>query len=313
MGAPNGLGAFKPLSPSAAVTVPASIAASVSASFGAAQSSDPYPGGSITRFRWEWGDGSPPSESGSASATHTFPAPGSYQLTLTVTDNYGLSSAKLTKTVVVGSRSPAEQAAAEEATREEEAAKRSEEEAAKRREAEVAKRREEEAPAAGDRSPEPPATARHEEEQAPLTANLHEVAAFHATVLAAVPDAELASTTLLLDATGPVALKISCPPRESSCAGTVRLRTLGAVAAGAAGTPSRGAAILTLARGSFTVTGGRSKRIVLALSAQARALLSRSHMLRVRVTIAAHDPAGASHTSQRPATLRLARSKHSRG
>ena len=41
-----------------------------------------------------------------------------------------------------------------------------------------------------------------------------------------VPDAELASTSLTESASGTVVLKISCPAAESSCAGTVTLRTL---------------------------------------------------------------------------------------
>ena len=95
------------------------------------------------------------------------------------------------------------------------------------------------------------------------------------------------------------------------------LRTLDAViagtGAGAGEEPSARAAILTLAKGSFTIPGGGSKKLTLRLSAKGRTLLARTHALRVRATIAAHDPAGASHTSRRTATLRTARRKHGTG
>ena len=42
---------------------------------------------------------------------------------------------------------------------------------------------------------------------------------------------------------------------------------------------------------------------MLHLSAKVRALLEHSHELRVRVTVLAHDPAGATHTGQTITTL----------
>ena len=64
-----------------------------------------------------------------------------------------------------------------------------------------------------------------------------------------------------------------------------------------------------LATGSFSVVGGGVKNVTLHLSAKAKKLLAKSHTLRVRATIIAHDPAGASHTSQVTVTLRAAK-KH---
>jgi hypothetical protein len=289
VGAPNGLGAFKPLFPTAVIAAPNPIVVGARASFSAEESSDPYPGGSIAHYAWEWGDGSTGSDGTSPASTHTFAAAGSYPVTLVVTDNYGLTSATVTRSVVVGAPSP-----------EEEAAKQLEEATAKGRQ-----EAEERAIVGG----------KPEEVKAPLTGNLQEVAAFHAAIAAAVPDAELASTALVADSSGHVVLEISCPVRESSCEGTVTLRTLAAVSAGtnAVGAASRGAAILTLAKGTFTLAGGKSKKLTLRLSTKARTLLARSHALRVRATIAAHDPTGASHTSQRTATLHLARMKHGIG
>jgi hypothetical protein len=47
----------------------------------------------------------------------------------------------------------------------------------------------------------------------------------------------------------------------------------------------------------------------LHLSAKARSLLARSHVLRARATVLAHDPAGASHTAVVTVTLKLAKKK----
>jgi hypothetical protein len=124
------------------------------------------------------------------------------------------------------------------------------------------------------------------------------------------PDAELASTTLTTNTTGAVSLAVSCPAGESSCAGTVTLRTLGAVSA----RKKKGkATVLTLASGSFTVAGGATQPITLRLSGQARALLSRLHVLRVIATIVAHDATGATHTTRATVTLRAPKSKHGKG
>ena len=120
------------------------------------------------------------------------------------------------------------------------------------------------------------------------------------------PVAELASTALAANPSGMVSVKVSCPAEGSSCAGTVTLRTLTAVIASASGHQSKQpkAAILTLASGSFKVAGGHTATVKLHLSAKARTLLARTHVLRVRATIVAHDPTGARHTTQTTVTLR---------
>jgi hypothetical protein len=50
--------------------------------------------------------------------------------------------------------------------------------------------------------------------------------------------------------------------------------------------------------------------VKLRLSTKARRLLSRSHTLRARATVIAHDPAGTTHTSQAIVTLHAAKPKH---
>ena len=99
-------------------------------------------------------------------------------------------------------------------------------------------------------------------------------------------------------------VEISCPAAETSCAGTVTLRTLGAVIAAGADAPSKKASILTLTAGTFTVAGGKVHAVTLHLSSRARAMLKRAHNMRIRVTLVAHDPLGAVHTTRAIVTLR---------
>jgi hypothetical protein len=99
IGTPKGLGLFKPLLPTAAISPPGSLTAGSAASFSAGASSDPYPGGSITGASWNWGDGTTGT---GMSTSHTYDAPGSYTVTLTVSDAYGLTSASTGATVSVG-------------------------------------------------------------------------------------------------------------------------------------------------------------------------------------------------------------------
>jgi PKD repeat protein len=140
-----------------------------------------------------------------------------------------------------------------------------------------------------------------------------EVAGYQEGAAAPVPDAKLASTALAASASGAVTIRVSCPAGESSCSGTVTLRTLDAVSASAPRAAKAKKAILTLASGSFNVSGGKTKAVTLHLSAKARGLLARSHLLRVRATIVAHDPSGATHTTQAVVTLRGPKARHGRG
>ena len=99
IGTPKGLGLFKPSLPTAGISLPGSLTAGIAASFSAGASSDPYPGGVITGASWSWGDGT---NGSGVSASHTYGAPGAYPVTLTVTDNYGLTSNSVGATVNVG-------------------------------------------------------------------------------------------------------------------------------------------------------------------------------------------------------------------
>jgi PKD repeat protein len=112
------------------------------------------------------------------------------------------------------------------------------------------------------------------------------------------------STTLAVSPSGTFSIKVDCLG-QSSCTGTVTLRTLTAVSA-----VSRRKAVLTLASGSFKVAAGHVATVSLRLSAKAKALLRRVRVLRAKVTIAGRDSSGAAHTSQATATLRLSKTKH---
>jgi hypothetical protein len=87
LGAPKGLTEFRPATPSARITAPAHLTAGKAARFSGAKSTDPYPGGRITKYTWSWGDGS--KSSTGAKASHRFKKAGKHTVRLTVTDSYG--------------------------------------------------------------------------------------------------------------------------------------------------------------------------------------------------------------------------------
>jgi hypothetical protein len=200
---------------------------------------------------------------------------------------------------------------AERQRHEEEAAKaKQQEEAAiarQQEEAAIARQQEEAATAAAIKK-------RQAEEVAIAAAKKsREEAAAKGGVLAAKegsPDATIADTSLSVASSGAFVVKIECPAGETSCTGTITVRTLKAVIAGVPGREAKQkASVLTLASGSFTVAGGQTKAVTLHLSATARHLLARSHVLSARATIVAHDPAGGTHTGQTIVTLRAPKAK----
>ena len=129
-----------------------------------------------------------------------------------------------------------------------------------------------------------------------------------------VPDAQLVTRALTAGPSGVLVAKISCPVDETSCEGVVTLKTLAAVllSTGVHSTAKPKATVLTLARGSFAVAGGQAAATRLRLSASARTLLARAHAVRARATLVAHDPAGATHTSQALLTIAAAKATHKR-
>jgi PKD repeat protein len=321
VGAPNSLNLFKPLLPIAAVTPPNSLEPGVATSFSGATSSDPYPG-AVLSYSWSWGDGT--AASTGVAPAHAYSVPGKYTVTLTVSDGYGFKSAPATTVVTVKASTLKEQeeAAAKQMAEEEAAAakKKAEEEVnlkaqeqaaneAAQRTADEEKKRQEAArqhEAELNNQHQAALAKQHEEELAKssVDAGAQGVNGFQVRFVPPVPDAELADTSLPVSASGFVTLEISCPAAETSCAGTVTLRTLGAVIAAGADASGRKASILTLGSATFTVLGGKVHAVTLHLSSRARALLKRARSMRVRATLLAHDPLGAVHTTHTIVTLR---------
>jgi hypothetical protein len=99
VGTPTGTTPFQPLWPRPVITKPNSVVQGHAASFSAAGSSDPFPGGVITAWTWKWGDGTTTHPT-TASTGHTYAATGTYAITLTVTDNYARTASTSTKITV---------------------------------------------------------------------------------------------------------------------------------------------------------------------------------------------------------------------
>ncbi|WP_338179296.1 PKD domain-containing protein [Jatrophihabitans sp.] len=99
VGTPKGTALFKALNPTAKITAPTSITHGKTAAFKGTTSTDPFPGGTITKYSWTWGDGSA-ATAGSA-PTHKYAKAGKYSVKLVVTDSYGRVSPTLVHPVTV--------------------------------------------------------------------------------------------------------------------------------------------------------------------------------------------------------------------
>ena len=90
VGSPNGLTMFTRTGPSATISGPATVTHATSQTWHAS-TTDPFPGGTLTSYQWNWGDGSS-STTSTGSAAHTYATGGvTRTITLTVTDNYGMT------------------------------------------------------------------------------------------------------------------------------------------------------------------------------------------------------------------------------
>jgi hypothetical protein len=88
--------------------------------------------------------------------------------------------------------------------------------------------------------------------------------------------------------------KLSCPGGDGTCAGTIAILTAGKVRV-----PGRkGKHVLSLGKGTFSVTAGHSKTMLLRLAAVTPKLISPQQPLKLAVVVVAHDTAGA-HATQR--------------
>jgi hypothetical protein len=111
-----------------------------------------------------------------------------------------------------------------------------------------------------------------------------------------IPAVTIASSSLSATVAGNIPLALYCPPSVGTCSATVTLRARIKGAAHRGHKPKSTA--VTLATGIFTLSEDRRTRVTLHLSGAARTLLAKAHTLLAQLTIVAHDPAGAAHTTQ---------------
>jgi hypothetical protein len=121
------------------------------------------------------------------------------------------------------------------------------------------------------------------------------------------PRATVAGASLTVSSSGAVTIKVSCQTGATTCIGSVTLRTLTAVSAGRGRSAKAKKQVLTLAAGSFSVSGGKLQAITLHLSAKGKKLLARLHLLRARATVLAHNPSGQTSSAESVLTLRPAK------
>ncbi len=133
-------------------------------------------------------------------------------------------------------------------------------------------------------------------------------AGFQTAATSFSPQARLASVSLHATGTGAVTLKIACAAARGSCSGTVTLRTTGPLSAAGAGKATRKA--ITLASASFSVLAGRTAAVTLHMSARARELLSRTHLLHAIATILLRASGGSARSSTAAVTLRAVAVRH---
>jgi subtilase family serine protease len=103
VGAPNGMTMFTKTGPNFTISGGATATHNVTHHWLAASITDPFPGGSVsalTGCSWAWGDGSSNLNTTCTSTAHKYTSAGTKTITLTVKDNYGVTTAKTLKVVV---------------------------------------------------------------------------------------------------------------------------------------------------------------------------------------------------------------------
>jgi hypothetical protein len=231
-------------------------------------------GGNVLFSEWNFGDGSPPlvSTAGEyqfAETHHTFSAPGSYTVTETIkTDDLATPELVVRRTLSVTATAPPA------------------------------------GPPSGAAGG--PGTSTQTAAGAPAGAASAQPAA--PGDAGAPPSAAgwnraaLAGAALSVTASGAVVVKVACLS-SGSCTGALSLRTLEPV--GTQGAKRK--TVQVLASGTFALRAGQTRALALRLSAFARRLLARLHVLRARALIVARDASGTIHTTPLVVTLRPAK------
>jgi PKD domain len=137
------------------------------------------------------------------------------------------------------------------------------------------------------------------------------VANYKHAVVGVFPDVTLTIASLRASSKGALGLRLYCPAGETTCTGTVKLRAFVVVASRKSKRPRK--TLMTLAHGSFTIAGGTKKRVTLHLARSVLVLLAHLRRVQAEVEIAAHDPAGATHSAKLPVLISgapVARAEH---
>lgn len=116
--------------------------------------------------------------------------------------------------------------------------------------------------------------------------------------------------TTAVPTSGLLTLALGCPAGETSCSGSVEVRTASAVAVSATKRKARAKrSVLTLGRATFTSAGGVTATVKVKLSAAGRKLLARAKKLKVLVTVVTRDAAGNGSTLRKTITLTVAKAR----
>ena len=113
------------------------------------------------------------------------------------------------------------------------------------------------------------------------------------------PVAEIATKPLVMSRRGVVRLGVDCGDSPEDCLGNARLRMRFPADASAA-------ALRTVARASFEIAAGETKRVKMRLKRRARRVVKREGKVRVRVIVVVEDAAGNTRTIRKRLTLRAA-------
>jgi hypothetical protein len=120
---------------------------------------------------------------------------------------------------------------------------------------------------------------------------------------------ELTRTAFSVATSGAFTVSLRCALASATGTGTITLQTVNAVKASGHPFDKRP---LTLATGSFTVTTGQVMSLTLHLSAHARSLLARAHILLAHATIVTRAAKGSELTKRTTVTLRARTSTRTR-
>lgn len=96
----------------------------------------------------------------------------------------------------------------------------------------------------------------------------------------------------VVESGGNVVVTVTCPATKVTCAGTVVLKTAGAIAASTGKASKAKKKVLTLGQASFSLGGGQRETLTIKISSAGKSLLKKSKRLKALVIVSAHDSYG---------------------